>query len=185
MGGSVALTIRFSPEKQYRGSCWTNVLPEGLWAAPFYIDLDTSRKHTEQWLENLLEHRRRDPELEEMWGGHDTLAPLGYGLVIIDYVTSTLISAQGYSSPDWMIRFDDPDKLEKWDALEKAGLLGESPSFWRRPPEARNIKMPFADVRCTDVDKIDTAMQQWCEENFGLSDAERAVWKEFMEAMAE
>lgn len=183
MGGIIGLTIRFSKEHEYRGSCWTNVLPEGLWAAPFYIDLDTSRAHTKAWLERLLKNRADNPEINDLWGGHDMLAPVEYGLVVVDYVTSTLMSAQGYSSPNWMARFDhDPDKVEKWEALERAGLLGD-PMPWSDKfpqPPSRWIKLPFANVVCGDVDKVDATLQQWCEDALGLSDRERTAWAEYI-----
>lgn len=186
MGGIIALTIRISPEQVYRGSCWTNILPEGLWAAPFYVDLDVSRAHAKTWLETLLARRRADPELEEMWGGHNMLAPLGYGIVIIDYVTSTLVSDQGYSSVDEMYSHGhDPDKEEKWTALEKAGLLIPSkrdyPNHWK----AAGIKLPFANVVVGDGDKINETLMNWCISNFGLSDEEVAEWLRYMKEREE
>jgi hypothetical protein len=178
MGGTIAITIRISPERTYRGSCWTNILPEGLCAAPFYIDADTSRRHTAEWLDRLLANRAADPGLEDMWGGHDMLAPLSYGLVVVDYVTSTLVSMQGYCSLDEMYlpgRTDEA-KAEKWEALEKAGLLGpperDYPPAWK----AASIKTPFTHVMVGDSCHIDTTLQAWCEQNFGLSDRERVMW---------
>lgn len=194
MGGSIALTIRFSLEKTYRGSCWTNTLPDGLWTASFYVDLDTSRKHAEQWLDRLLENRRQDPALEELWGGHNMLAPLEYGLVVVDYVTSTIISTQGYSSPNWLINWashpkggktptrDDlvalalEDQVDKWKALDAAKLLVRPGPWPEEIRESAYVKLPFAHEIIGDVNKIDATLQAWCETNFGLSDAERAEW---------
>lgn len=177
MGGSIALSIRFTDDDMYRGSCHTNVLPEGLWAPEFYIDLDTSRAHSKKWLDQILAARRDDPEIEAMWGGWNKLAPLSYGIVIVDYVTSTLVSAQGYSSPDWIIKDHKP---EKWAALEKAGLLGET---WdtRYPRENRRITLPFKDVRISDVDGVTEDMLMWAHNTFVITAHERIEWLVFIE----
>jgi len=185
MGGSIALTIRFASGDEYRGSCWTNVLPEGLWAAPVYLNTESSKAHTRTWLSNLLKHRQEDPDLEEIWGGHNLLAPLQYGLILIDYVTDTLISANGYSSPDWMIdwkRDYDPGETEKWNTLSAAGLLkfpGPWPDGEFSKPNAY-ITMPFKNVICVDANEINEAMMQWCDENFGLSAEEKEEWRSFI-----
>jgi hypothetical protein len=173
MGGSIALTVRFEKGREYRGSCHTNVLPEGMWAPAFYIDLDSSKRHVDAWLAMILENRRNDPDLESMWGGHDMLAPLCYGIVIVDYLTSTLISLQGYSSPNWIIGTHKP---EKFAALEAAGLLTEFDRPIPKDWNAKSIKMPFAHINIADCDAIDATTQAWCDENFGLTDAERMEW---------
>lgn len=178
MGGIIALTVRWAPGDEYRGSCWTNILPEGLWDTPFYIDLDTSKRHTKTWVQSVVENRRLKPGLEEMWGGHNMLAPLGYGLVVVDYVTSTLIAANGYSHPDHMMRWKhDADKIAKWDALSAAGLLVQ-PGPWgvREDPPNAYIKSPFQTNTNCDTNEINGAMMRWADDNFGLSDAEKAAW---------
>lgn len=187
MGGTIGLTIRVAPGKEYRGSCWTNVLPTGLWAAPFY-DPDKSAEHAWSWVQQLLAHRATEPVLEQLWGDHNMLAPIQYGIVVIDYVTSTLISAQGYSSPDWMTRWPhDEDCCEKWDALEKAGLLGDCVPFFSDALQhpTRYIKMPFKHVLVKDVDGITPTLMKAIDEEMGLSDAERAAWEEFIKELDE
>lgn len=191
MGGCIGLTVRFDKNRCYRGSCWTNVLPDGMWAAPFYVDLETSKRHVDQWLSELLANRATDPDLEEMWGAWNMLAPLQYGLIVVDYVSSTLISLQGYSSVD-VIYYPTTDaglfseKEEKYAALEQAGLL-ITPS--RRPMptgwKTADIKMPFARVVSADTDAIDADCQKWCEDNFGLSDDERKAWAEWFKDQGE
>lgn len=180
MGGIIGLTIRKADGTEYRGSCHTNILPYGLWAAPFYVP-ETSEAHAWAFLQTLLENRRQNPEVEAVWGGHNMLAPIEYGIVIIDYKTSTLVSAQGYSSPHHIFgrHREDPDVNEKWVGLEKAGLLGASvgPSGW----EMTEIRLPFTHTKISDVDAFDTDdLQRWCEENFDLSDKEKAEWLAFV-----
>lgn len=131
MGGTVALTIRTSETECYRGSCWTNVLSEGLFAADFYRDLDTSRNYTKTWLAQLLAYRAEDADLEDRWGGHNLLAPIGYGIVLVDYVTNTFISAQGYTNPGALFvftGFPNPRHV----ALAAAGLLTHVPAPLRQ-----------------------------------------------------
>ncbi len=112
-----------------------------------------------------------------MWGGHDECAPLGYGIVIIDYVTSTLISAQGYAAPD---KIDSVDKA-RWKAFEAAGLiLNPQPMSASMPYMYGKIKLPFSDVRIGRESAITPEIQAWAEENIGLSVAERSTWLEYI-----
>lgn len=97
MGGIIGLTIRFLDRTEWRGSCWTNVLPEGLFAPRFYSK-EHSEHHTKGWLNQILKARKYDPSLEALWGNHPHLAPVEYGLVVVDYQTDTVLSHQGYNS---------------------------------------------------------------------------------------
>lgn len=187
MGGIIGLTIRLELGCEWRGSCWTNVLPEGLFAAPFYVDLDSSKQHTSAWLEKLVARRKTDPELEEVWGGWDKLAPIEYGLVVVDYVTNTLVSCQGYSGVDYVYCHEyNTDKMEKYDALEKAGLLivpsrRDFPAHWK----AADIKLPFANTIIGDYDRCDEILYGWCDRHFTLTDEERDAWMEWFAARDE
>lgn len=182
MGGKVALTIRTSEVEQWRGSCHTNLLPYGLFAPEFYVDPDTSRRHVRSWLELLLSNRRECPELERMWGLHGMCAPVDYGIVVIDYVSHSFVSAQGYSYPHLICLFEFEEagsgKLDKWRALEAAGLLlnvRKEPDLGFRLTEA-DIRMPFEHVQSAEEGLIDPAMVDWADRTLGLSDKERAAW---------
>jgi len=122
MGGFIALAVRYSDGQEYRGSCWTNVLPDGLFGHGFYLE-DESEAHTRKWLDNILKERREDRELEEMWGGWNKLAPDGYGIVLVDYKTGTVISANGYTNPLTVYTFSYPERIGKFIRLHEAGLL--------------------------------------------------------------
>jgi len=178
MGGPIALTIRFDVGDEYRGSCWTNVLPEGLFDAPFY-DPDKSKAHAKAWLKKLLARRSKSKDLEEMWGGHDMLAPLGYGLVVVDYVTSTLVSGQGYTSPNKAFYFGN-EMPDKWRKLDKKGLLVNQVHLIKDMHYA-DIVMPFKDVRRGDWDMLDEALMDETDKMLGLSLKEREAWREFIE----
>lgn len=178
MGGRVALTIRASETEQYRGSCHTNVLPFGLFDPRFYVDLDSSRRHAWSWIQMILESRRLSPALNEMWGGHDLCAPEGYGIVVVDYVTSTLVSAQGYSSPNRIHVFSQhpaDEYRQRWNAMESLGLLVEEDREaydW----QSASIRLPFSTSRIGDVDQIDQDMVDMVDRTVGISDEERASW---------
>lgn len=74
MGGTVALTIRFSDGEEYRGACWTNILPTGLFSADFFFK-EKSEAHTKAWLKNLLDYRENNPEIKKIYGSWNKLAP--------------------------------------------------------------------------------------------------------------
>lgn len=189
MGGLIALTLRFSDGTEYRGSCHTNVLPYGLGDVPFYVK-DKSEAHTKAWIEIILNHRKRMPEVETLWGGHKMLAPASYGILIVDYKTSSLVSMQGYTQLSRIFKFDhDDDSVNKWKALEVARLLEKNslPLYEAGTLmfDTAAIKMPFDFILEVDpeipFDNSDdfTAVYKWVGEHFTLSDAERAAWSEF------
>lgn len=194
MGGRIAITVRASETEQWRGSCWTNILPLGLFTAEFYADIERSRRHSWAWVQGLWERRAAEPGLEGMWGGHGMLAPTGYGIVVVDYVSRSLVSAQGYCSADSIILFGDDsftfeaDLRAKWDALEAMDLLTRKPwpgsdadgPAWPSGWRCADIRLPFEHVRAGHEDLIDTAMLDWAEKTLGLSDDERACWSAWL-----
>lgn len=122
MGGIVALTIRFEEGREWRGSCWTNVLPHGLFVPEFFAsDADVSRRHVEKWIAAIDEHRAAEPEVAEVWGWHKLLAPVEYGLVVVDFVSRTLISHQGYTDPVNRFAYSESSAREKPAAFQAVG----------------------------------------------------------------
>lgn len=180
MGGLVALTIRFSDATEWRGSCHTNALPLGLLDAPFYIK-DTSEQHTKAWLAAILQHRKDDPELEEMWGGHNMLAPDSYGLVLVDYKADAVLSMQNYThiTRTYYLPCDPVDdaRTVKWRKLDRAGKLKNTTKRTSIDFDA-DIEMPFTTVICGE-NEVYVQMKEWVEANFVLSDAEKAAWSRF------
>lgn len=187
MGGKVALTVRASETEQWRGSCWTNLLPVGLFDLEFYSDHEASRRHAWGWVQTLLGHRTEDPELEALWGSHGMCAPVDYGIVIVDYVSRSLVSAQSYTSPHRMTLFEferraGGAKFSKWRALDAAGLLSNV-------TEVPDIRMTHADVRIPafeyvhvgDEDIIDQAMADWAHATLTLSEEEAGVWRAWID----
>ena len=123
MGGIIGLTIRFSDGEEYRGSCWTNVTPTGLFSHEFY-DPKTSETHVRWWLKRILDNRKKDKEVEDIWGGWNMLAPVEYGLMLLDYKTKTMIAGNGYTDPCGIMAFPhNPAQVGKFIRLYEAGLL--------------------------------------------------------------
>lgn len=184
MGGSIALTMRFSDATEWRGSCHTNALPLGLFDAPFY-DPTIGEHHARKWLDSILENRRAEPQLEKNWGGWHKLAPEGYGLIVVDYLSDTLISHQGYSAPNNAHLFgNDCDNRIRWNDLNAAGRLYDIHSPYTGATYAK-IKMPFATSICGLEDSIGPETLTWAAHNFELSPAERRAWARFFRRLEE
>ena len=146
MGGKRALTVRFSGGEEVRTSCHTNVVPYGLWAAPFY-DPARSEAHVRAFVDELLLRRSLDPQLEALWGGHDALAPSEYGIVVVDYsgAAPTLISCNGYSSPGHRhFQWPPPDLTHRvFSELHRAGAVPVV--FVGRVPVRPEVAVRLAD----------------------------------------
>ena len=88
MGGTVAVTVREENGTEHRMSRWTNNLPY------FVVNLKTFQKDPEH-LQNYISMPRPD-----FINDNEGLAPVQYGLVVVDYMTDTILTMQGYSSLD-------------------------------------------------------------------------------------
>lgn len=150
MGGIVAVTIRFSEGEEWRGSCWTNILPEGLFDWPFYVP-DKSEGHTRTWLDKLLSNRKEDPELEKIWGEWNKLAPIEYGIIVIDYKKNGFLSLNGYTNPGTvytsaintgaLIKFIELNKRKlTYDVRDTSKSLVAGPTVSRRAINRLTIK---------------------------------------------
>src|SRR5262249_16468076 len=101
------------------------------------------------WLQKVLQERKIDVRLEKLWGSHRMLAPYDYGIIVLDYMNNVFISAQDYTSPTNIVRWeDDPEKIVKWDALQKADLLCNVQTFRESGPfvagaSSATVKLPF------------------------------------------
>lgn len=183
MGGAIALTLRLSETEEFRGSCWTNILPRGLLSAPFYSP-SQSLESSRAWLESLKSNREEDPALEEIWGYHRLCAPHDYGIIAVDYVTSSFLSLQGYTIPNRFISLGEPEDEEKWRELESLGVLTDigwdgasPPEGWRRA----SLALPFKDVIVGDLNSMTYDVVEWVDSRLGLSAEEAEAWRSFIE----
>jgi len=169
MGGIIGLTIRFSDGEEYRGSSWTNILPGGLFHHDFY-DPKTSEEYVRGWLKNILKNREEVPDVEELWGGWNKLAPVEYGLVVVDYKKSGIMSCNGYTNPDLFFTFGHAEGPEKffrlyrkklidhvmWNAKSKGDRLGPGP-LTRMPVKI----LKKLDLQCQRVTAYNGEFNMW------------------------
>jgi hypothetical protein len=86
MGGIVSVTIRRSDGKEYRKQRWTNHMP-------YYI---SNVKMLREDADHINEYVSYDNYTEKDYG----LAPVEYGIVIVDFVTKQIVTKQQYTAFD-------------------------------------------------------------------------------------
>jgi len=104
MGGSVAVTVREESGREHRMCRWTNVLP---WFVNNMKLVNKDPTHVaaylKQWNEmraDYLKHQQDEnfeSPMTPCYAPYSTLAPHGYGLVVIDMQKNRILSSQGYS----------------------------------------------------------------------------------------
>jgi hypothetical protein len=180
VGGQVALTIRFSDGEEWRGSTHTAQLCEGIFGAAFYTR--DSETHARTWLTKLL--ARRGPAEADL-AAHMFLAPVEYGLIVVDYLSSTVYSDQGYYRPTHAFRIPNCYQCEyhggccptdaRFDALQAAGLLyggKRSESL----EDAQIDTSTFATFLAEDG-QIDRDAFDWIRSLFEISFEEATIWR--------
>lgn len=128
MGGTISVAIRLSDEirkpdepeiyKMYR---WTNSL-QLLWSDPRLAKNDRSHldEYLKQWIEMRDDYEKNKKtdnfqfNMTPVYAPYDAvpLAPDGYGLVVCDYQTQTILSMQGYTEPTSLLF------MSSWDTTE-------------------------------------------------------------------
>lgn len=105
MGGSIGFTLREENKTEHRMCRWTNVMPTLLSSMDFINkDPKNYKDFLETWYEMVndyklhLEGEKPLPKITmvDVYAPYPFLAPTGYGLVLVDYVSNTIISSQGY-----------------------------------------------------------------------------------------
>jgi len=106
MGGTVAVTLREPDGTEHRMNRWTNTLP---WFIKNIRFIRKEKSHIEAYLDqwNLMkadwEKHKDDKKFEypmtDCYSPYPTsLAPEGYGLVVIDMKNDVILSSQGYTT---------------------------------------------------------------------------------------
>ncbi len=118
MGGSVAVGFRFTDGSTFVQERWTNNLPFWFKDAKLY--------------NGDMDHVNRYIRMDQEYPTQVPLAPLGYGLVLVDYLSNHLLSMQHYTRFD----LEDPvhmaliTKLSEedfgYEAVRYKGLLAEN-----------------------------------------------------------
>jgi hypothetical protein len=184
MGGIIAVTTRYTNGDEWRGSMWTNVLPGGLFAPPFFQP-KKAEPHVKQFVARLLENRRLNPDVESLWGGHHELSPVEYGVVVVDFQTKTVISHNGYCA----VTRKHVDKRDRAPsdgpaAFRKAGVTVKI-DRWR----SKDSPLRFFDVESFWT--VDRAMETTAETRrkiqalgFTLSATEKRHWTRWLKERA-
>lgn len=114
MGGSITVVIRKKDGTIIKCCRWTNSLPSFIGNLKF---IEKDDEHLEKYLKTYYD-MKRDWEANKDSGNfefgmtssyaayNDILAPMSYGIVVIDYMKSHLLHMQGYA------RLDGFDKIE-------------------------------------------------------------------------
>jgi hypothetical protein len=125
MGGIIAVTIRYSNGEELRESCWTNILPKGLFNWKFWVE-EESEEHTRKFMGEVLENRKKDRDIDSLWGRWHKLAPVEYGQIIVDYQKKAVVHSQGYCGmeSDHVVAYDH-ESMEKFLELYARGLVTE------------------------------------------------------------
>lgn len=98
MGGVVALTLRMRDGTEHRMERWTNILPGYIRTIPFYEgDESVWEEAIEHWYTELAKGQKGETIITS-WKmyDHPYLVPSEYGILVIDYVTMTVVDAQDY-----------------------------------------------------------------------------------------
>jgi len=140
MGGSIAVTARRANGETVRMCRWTNSLPyffqDARWLDGDETHLD---EYLKQWYVMRDDYERNNPgpkpddddaadawrkwsdafehNMTSVYAPYPFLAPHGYGLVVIDYQTQTVLSMQGYSALTEVFP----------DSFERVGPFPENP----------------------------------------------------------
>jgi len=107
MGGTVAVTLRKPDGTEYRMDRWTNSMPWGFNNMKLMRhDMDHVDEYLEQWLMMQTDYEKNkgtgkfENNMTECYFPSNGLAPLGYGLVVVDMVNNVILSMQGYTAFD-------------------------------------------------------------------------------------
>jgi len=194
MGGTIAVTLRRADGREHRMARWTNVFshilmdpafiegPDSFWDK--YIALWDDMR--DDWLKNHVTKNFRH-NMTPCYGDWPLLAPTGYGLIVIDYKTKTILHSQGYSSmvkmlpgtfsdqpmhtgaEDWpdtrVVKLIEQGRVtrEHWDGLKWIKpMLDHEVTSW----EAENQRTKDAGFPASMRDQYPVDMSPWTVERF-------------------
>lgn len=135
MGGSVAVTIREPNGTEHRMCRWTNTLPWGinnvkmLAAEPDPEHLADYLKEWQAMRADYLKNKDTgnfEYNMTDCYAPYPLLAPMGYGLVLVDFKTHTLITKQGYAGFNTLAAVT---MWGEWATRGKGGALAQQQSL--------------------------------------------------------
>ncbi len=107
MGGSIGFTVRQEDGTEHRMCRWTNTMGSLIKDLKFYTKSeDHLKEYLKTWYDMVKDYDddkkgiRPLPEITmaNVYAPNPFLAPMGYGLVVVDYKTNNVLNLQGYTS---------------------------------------------------------------------------------------
>lgn len=221
MGGTLAVTIRDHDGVVHRTARWTNPTPFFIHNLRF-IEKDRAylRDYLNTWYkmrEDWLKYGDTPQNPSPMSACYTTdesmvLAPQGYGLLVIDYVTSVVLHRQNYTTYGNLFFIGQHQELEERAyaaTLFDAGKLHNIKTIdWRTREEVpliytngaefitqtyryglevtANIDMsPWQITSLKDTCEAWLVFRQTCDNLIGLTDQDKAVWDEWFRERVE
>jgi hypothetical protein len=136
MGGSITVIIREEDGKIHKMCRWTNSLPYFTKDLNF---INKDKKHLKDYLKVFYSMENDYKRVQKKGGNYrfqmtdcyipysGYIAPIEYGLVLIDYQTEQIISCQGYSSLNTICRYEiENPKIISKDEFETIQKLVEA-----------------------------------------------------------
>ncbi len=213
MGGCVSVTIRTINGKEHRMCRWTNSLPNFVNNINL-INKDEGhlQKYIKVWEDMSNSYNSGDTinmPMSNIYVPNAGLYPTGYGLVLIDYQTNTILTSQSYSSLGTigsseaglakMGRYQDKEKIQS-EEERISDLFKRAKEVILRDLSERNIEditleefskygseymyalldMSPWTIKDYLEDEIDKMLEDILEMGFVLNDLEHKGWIEFM-----
>lgn len=158
MGGSIALTLREPDGREHRMCRWTNSMPWMVVNRGFY---EKNPEHTRQMLVEWemmradyvlhAEDQQFKYPMTPVYGDWPLLAPVGYGLVVLDQQQDRILTMQGYTSFDRLLVYAEPEDVMHIQTLHAAGRLRGfsvcAEHQWRVDPMPEAWPEVLAEVR--------------------------------------
>lgn len=107
MGGSIGFTVREENGTEHRMCRWTNAMGSLIKDLKFYTKSeDHLKEYLKTWYDMVKDYDDAQkgikplPEITmvKVYAPNPFLAPMDYGLVVVDYQTNTVLNIQGYTS---------------------------------------------------------------------------------------
>lgn len=166
MGGTVAVTVRLDENTIIADTRWTNALPSFVQDMRF---IDGDRAYVQRYLDVPSDLK-----------GRPLNAPYGYGLVVFDLPTRSILSMQGYSgfvteAPGMLSQElldavanvdedeDAADEVERWQRLTNAGrLVLTRTRYTRSASGAQNTELLFKETLAGDAEAVARRLEAEC-----------------------
>lgn len=192
MGGSIAITL-ITPEGQtYKMGRWTNSFPGFINNLKFIQKDDIHiEEYLESWLEMKKDWNENGPDgpfehnMTPIYLPYEQMAPMGYGLVVIDMQRNKIYHCQGYSSlgsvffTERMKKFNE----ENYDAiqiLKKHGRLSHCEK-WGPGSDLYKVDLsPFVVHKYEESFAGFTEMMKDLRKEYFLSDEELKTWMSYI-----